>query len=382
MDQVRVGDVLSLQRRAVRVNAYGEYREIGVRSFGQGIFHKDPVFGSDLGNKRVFRIEPDDLVLSNVFAWEGAVAVASQAEVGMIGSHRFMTFVPIAEKIETRWAAWFFRSGPGLALIRRASPGSAGRNRTLAIDRFQALEIPLPSICEQRRQVEYLEAIEKSAKTAADSIRHLGSGDVIALLPGMVDAVIASEATGSARVSELADFVSDTVHPGDDAAPAECFVGLQHIESHTGRCLGHDELESLKGRKFRFQPGDVLYGYLRPYLNKVWVADRHGLCSVDQYVLRPHTDTNADFLAHCLRGRGVLRQAIGLTHRLQLPRLRSGLLASLSVPTVAKTSLAPPLVEQLDELRDRMVNVAALRGYQREVAAALVPSALNQIFNG
>src|ERR1700757_3887287 len=102
MDEVRVGDVLSLRRRSVRVNAYDEYREIGIRSFGQGIFHKEPVYGADLGNKRVFRVEPDDLVLSNVFAWEGAVAVASQAEVGMIGSHRFMTFVPIDGRIETR----------------------------------------------------------------------------------------------------------------------------------------------------------------------------------------------------------------------------------------------------------------------------------------
>lgn len=381
MDQVRVGDVLSLQRRVVRVNPYDEYREVGIRSFGQGIFHKEPVFGSDLGNKRVFRIEPGDLVLSNVFAWEGAIAVASQAEAGMIGSHRFMTFVAIDEGVETRWASWFFRSDPGLTLIRRASPGSAGRNRTLAIDRFEALQIPLPSIREQRRQVKYLDAIEKSAKAAADSIRHPSSYDIIALLPGMVDAAIAREATGSATISQLADFISDTVHPGDDPSPAECFVGLQHIESHTGRCLGHDELELLKGRKFRFQPGDVLYGYLRPYLNKVWVADRHGLCSVDQYVLRPHPEVDADFLAHYLRSREILRQAIDLTHRLQLPRLRSGLLASLFVPTIGK-SAALPLVEQLDRMREQLVKVAALRKHQGEIAAALVPSAMNLTFSG
>jgi type I restriction enzyme S subunit len=119
-----------------------EYQEIGVRSFGRGIFHKEPVAGTDLGNKRVFQIEPGDLVISNVFAWEGAIAVASGAEAGRIGSHRFMTFVAIDDRIETSWAAWFFRSEPGLELIGRASPGSAGRNRTLAIDRFESLEIP------------------------------------------------------------------------------------------------------------------------------------------------------------------------------------------------------------------------------------------------
>lgn len=149
--KVRVGDVLEIQRRSIVVDLVREYEEIGIRSFGKGIFHKKPVSGADLGTKRVFRIEPGDLVISNVFAWEGAIAVASEAEEGKIGSHRFMTFVPKDDRVDTSWAAWYFRSEQGLELIRKASPGSAGRNRTLAIDRFETLEIPLPPIDEQRR---------------------------------------------------------------------------------------------------------------------------------------------------------------------------------------------------------------------------------------
>src|SRR5205823_11936776 len=61
------------------------YVEIGVRSFGRGIFHKAPVTGASLGNKRVLEIRPGDLVFNNVFAWEGAVALAGPAEAGTIG---------------------------------------------------------------------------------------------------------------------------------------------------------------------------------------------------------------------------------------------------------------------------------------------------------
>ena len=136
VDCVRVGDVMKLQRREASVQLDADYMEIGVRSFGRGIFHKEPVSGLSLGSKRVFLIEPGDLVLSNVFAWEGAIAVASEAEKGRIGSHRFMTFTPTNGRIDTSWARWWFLSEPGLELIRKASPGSAGRNRTLAIDRF------------------------------------------------------------------------------------------------------------------------------------------------------------------------------------------------------------------------------------------------------
>lgn len=122
---------------------------------------------------------------------------------------------------------------------------------------------------------------------------------------------------------------SHTVHPGDDPGEAQSFVGLQHIERYTGRRIGADPIDAMKGRKFRFQPGDVVYGYLRPYLNKAWAADRHGLCSVDQYVLRPKPNVAPDLIAHILRGQAILDRAIDLTHNLQLPRLRSGLLMAL-----------------------------------------------------
>jgi type I restriction enzyme S subunit len=168
VERVRVGALLALQRRAVEVTPDGTYEEIGIRSFGRGVFHKEPLPGTSLGAKRVFRIEPGDLLLSNVFAWEGAIAVAGEAERGKIGSHRFMTYTPVdAERIDTEWASWFFRSEPGLELIRQASPGSAGRNRTLAIDRFEALEIPLPPIDEQRRIADSIDRLQTATSALA-----------------------------------------------------------------------------------------------------------------------------------------------------------------------------------------------------------------------
>jgi len=164
---VRVGEVLELKRREVVIDVSVDYEEIGVRSFGKGIFHKEPVQGATLGTKRVFRIEPGDLVISNVFAWEGAIAVASLAEAGTIGSHRFMTFVARDGRIDTSWAAWFFLSEPGSTLVRKASPGSAGRNKTLAVQRFEDLEIPLPPMKEQQRVVDLL----KRLRTSADDVR-------------------------------------------------------------------------------------------------------------------------------------------------------------------------------------------------------------------
>ncbi len=131
---VPLGEVLDLRRRWIKPEPTTEYVEIGVRSFGRGVFHKPPVLGASLGNKRVLRICPEDLVFMNVFAWEGAVAVAGSREDGTIGSHRFATYTVRPDRSFPRYLHWFFRTSHGRDLLGRCSPGSAGRNRTMNLD--------------------------------------------------------------------------------------------------------------------------------------------------------------------------------------------------------------------------------------------------------
>lgn len=163
---VRLGDVLTLQRRWLVPEVDRQYMEIGVRSFGRGIFHKAPVTGAELGNKRVLRIEAGDLVLMNVFAWEGAVAVAGAAEAGMIGSHRYATYTADPARCIPDFLNLYFKTQSGLELLRRVSPGSAGRNRTLNLAQFVRQSVPLPPIEEQRRIVTRVEAIAAKVEEA------------------------------------------------------------------------------------------------------------------------------------------------------------------------------------------------------------------------
>ncbi len=158
LTKYRVGEIMTLVRRPVEVAPDGIYHEIGLRSFGNGVFHKPPVSGEELGSKRVFHIEPGDLLFSNVFAWEGAVALASEQEAGKIGSHRFMTYRVDNAKADPRYLRHYFYGGPGLQLIRDASPGSAGRNRTLGISNFERQQVQLPSVDEQRRIADKFDA--------------------------------------------------------------------------------------------------------------------------------------------------------------------------------------------------------------------------------
>lgn len=171
MRRVRVSDVLRLERRPVAVDPLAEYEPIGIRSFGKGIFHYPTTLGSDLSKLRYFQVHPGSLVISNIKAWEGAIAVSSDAERGCIASNRFLSYLSVEDQIDVRYAAYFFLSEQGLQLIQRASPGSADRNRTLAIARFENLEIPLPALDYQLqtvRRVETAHRLVSEVDTRAD----------------------------------------------------------------------------------------------------------------------------------------------------------------------------------------------------------------------
>lgn len=157
--RVRVGDVLRLERTPVEPDPTRDYTTIGVRSFGKGIFHYDPKPGDELGKLRFFELRPDRLVVSNIKGWEGAVGVSAESDAGCIASNRFLIYSPVDDWVDVRWARWFFLSEAGLPLIQHASPGSADRNRTLAIERFENLEIPLPPIEEQIEVAAHLDLV-------------------------------------------------------------------------------------------------------------------------------------------------------------------------------------------------------------------------------
>ena len=146
-------DVAPIIRRDIAIDHQTNYAELGIRSFGKGTFHKPTLSGIELGGKRVFRIEPGDLLFSNVFAWEGAIAVAKPEDAGRVGSHRFISCIPNDGLVTAEYLRYYFLTDEGMTKIRDASPGGAGRNRTLGLAKLLAITVPMPCIQMQRQFV-------------------------------------------------------------------------------------------------------------------------------------------------------------------------------------------------------------------------------------
>jgi len=100
-------------------------------------------------------------------------------------------------------------------------------------------------------------------------------------------------------------------------------IAPDHIESETGRLLNPQtaaEQNAISG-KYGFQPGDVLYSKIRPYLRKAVLADREGLCSADMYPLRPGSTIVPRFLLAVILGEDFSRFATAVSMRSGFPKL-------------------------------------------------------------
>jgi type I restriction enzyme S subunit len=159
---VQLKDILTRVAKPVVVDPSAEYREIGIRSHGKGVFHKPPIKAGALGDKRVFHVVPNALVLNIVFAWEQAVAVTSDQEVGMIASHRFPMYVPKGNLCDVDYLRYFFCTPRGKELLELASPGGAGRNKTLGQSEFEKLRIAMPPAAEQQRLREVFQTWDRA----------------------------------------------------------------------------------------------------------------------------------------------------------------------------------------------------------------------------
>lgn len=112
------------------------------------------------------------------------------------------------------------------------------------------------------------------------------------------------------------------------------YVGLENIESETGVYIGLNEKITFSSAK-KFKKGNVLFPKLRPYLNKVYLAEFNGVCSTEFYVLDSKSEIINEFLAIYLRSNLIVNQTKHLMTGNTLPRLQTEDVNSLQVPNIS-----------------------------------------------
>ena len=149
----------------------------------------------------------------------------------------------------------------------------------------------------------------------------------------------------------------------ETCAPHECtsgvYVGLEHIDSGRFRLSRHGAPSEVRSAKSRFYPGDVLYGKLRPYLDKAVVAETDGICSTDILVLEP-LEAPSWFLCGVLHTDPFIEHAKQTTHGVNHPRTSwSGIMVfeslSLSRREQKKTAAVLLKIQRAIEKQEQII---------------------------
>lgn len=177
--------------------------------------------------------------------------------------------------------------------------------------------------------------------------------------PERMGALKAIRSLPNAPLSQLVDFQRNL-----SATPGEArYIGLASVASHTGQLT--NAVETAAGQCFEFVADDVLYGRLRPYLNKVWLASFAGVSSTEFHVMRVRDRTALlpAYLAVVMRSQLIVAQTrhmmTGNTH----PRLANEDVVNLLVPLTDK----PTQQHIVDETIARQSEAARLRTHAETV---------------
>lgn len=155
---VRLGEVLTPVERAEVPQAGTNYRQIGVKLWGEGAYEREPMDGSQTKYSKLFRAEADDVIVNKIWARNGSVAVVQRSLAGCYGSGEFPMFAPSSDRLERRWMHWLTKTAGFWAQCDQKSQGTSGKNR-IRPELFLDIEIPLPPLVEQRRVVTRIEEL-------------------------------------------------------------------------------------------------------------------------------------------------------------------------------------------------------------------------------
>jgi len=130
--------------------------------------------------------------------------------------------------------------------------------------------------------------------------------------------MMSPDAWDSGVLSDLCSLRKETCNPID--CNLEIYVGLEHIESGKFFLKRHGLPKEVKSIKNMFYAGDVIYGKLRPYLDKAVVSTSEGICSTDILVFTPKANVPPSFLAGILHCDKFIQHAVNTTHGVNHPR--------------------------------------------------------------
>ncbi|MBX3735705.1 MAG: restriction endonuclease subunit S [Candidatus Didemnitutus sp.] len=390
--KVRLGEVLRRVERFEPRDELTEYPFAGTYSFARGIFVGERKLGSTFALPKIQRVRQGDFVYCKIMAWEGAFGLVPAEADNCVMSGAFVAYELHRDRIDERFLGYFFKVPDHWRSIGSQSSGTNVRRQSLHPTQFEAAEIPLPPLAEQRRVVARIEELAAQIHEAR-TFRHQATEEADALVQNQAGKIFER----LSREHEARDFGSFSPHvtsgPRNWAKHYETsgarFYRAQDI-GPSGSVIEDSKVfitppPGNQGRSATLQTGDLMLVItgatvgracvFRGGLEPGFVSQHVAICRLPQSAIDP------EFALWALRSPFGQSQLLGQRYGQGKPGLNLTNIKSLKLPF-------PPLPVQrriVAELDALQAEVDALKRHQAETAAeldALLPALLDRAFKG
>jgi type I restriction enzyme S subunit len=305
---VKLGEVLALAIDEVSVDPVASYPIAGVYSFGRGLLRRSELEGTDTTYKVFHRLHAGDFVLSQLKAWEGALARVPDSFDGLYVSPQFPTFRAAADRLDTRFLDCYFKQPHTWEELKRGSRGMGARRDSVSPKTFLDTVIPLPPLPEQKRVVARIEDLAARIGEARE-LKLRADEESESLLDAVIGQRFAE--LGTREVSPLSHVTSKIGSGSTPAGSAYSETGTPFIRSLNVRMrrFSADRLEFIDEATHarmagtRVQSGDVLLNITGASIGRVTCFPpslKEANVSQHVSIIRPDSGLGSRFLMYWL----------------------------------------------------------------------------------
>lgn len=260
-------------------------------------------------------------------------------------------FVPLASSVlDLEFLQYVALSDEFTAFLEAHTSGTSNSQKRVSANVILSYLLQLPSLTEQRAIAEVLSRFDEHLANLDELIRKkkaIRDG----ALEGLMSRDLRLDGYNMPWAVRSLDEIAHSRRELSTGDPMDMDVELENLLPGEGQVVGDTSVRT--AASFIFRPGDVLFGRLRPYLKKYWLATCSGLRSGEIWALAAKDGIDPRFLFHLVRTQRFL-DAAGKTMGTKMPRADWSLLKteSFEVPEVdAQRAIAEVLSGMDEEIR-------------------------------
>ena len=313
-------------------------------------WHEVPNCEIDDEQKKKYLLQDNDIVIARTGATTGKSYIVRNPINSVFAS--YLIRLQLSKPINVRYLYHFLQSDLYWQQISELSAGIAqpGVNSS----KLKRMLFPLPPLDEQQRIVSLLDklfadldAAKALAQAVVDGSKLRRAAILHKAFTGELTKLWRDE-HGTTIDNWQKNFLSDALisskqKTNNFASSDLKYVGLENMEKN-GERISFQAADEVRSTKNIFRVGDLLYGKLRPYLNKHGVAKFDGVCSTDILVFKASGRAKIEFINYFLSLPKFIEYAVANSKGINLPRVSEKIILCAEI-------FLPPLDEQKEIVR-------------------------------